>query len=261
MKIEKKVTKWKAPAKNDVRLLGMPNIPHAVQGPNLQPRTLVGASNWDKIRKKCYADAGYKCESCGYEHQKPADLHCHEYYTIDYVKGTSTFEGVVCACVRCHLYFIHSGRALTMYKHGDPLYSKEKLLEGVEHGFKQIAEYNKTHKRKIYVFSAIAAYMEESELKEPMEELIKKYNIEFYKPVAGKKQAAWGDWKLLWNGKEYKTPYADSKEWESKMEEMNKKQHRFETKSRMSGGVFDEWDKLLKEEDEKERSSNRASEV
>ena len=247
MKIEKKVTKWKAPPKNDVRLLGMPNIPHPLQGRLCQPRTIAGAKVWDQMRKKCYEDAEYKCEICGYEHQKPADLNCHEYYTIDYAKGTSTFEGVVCACRRCHLYFIHSGRALTMYKHGDSLYSKEKLLEGVEHGFKLISEYNKTHKRKIYVFSAIAAYMEEPELKAPMEELINRYHIEFYKPVAGKKQAAWGDWKLIWNGKEYKTPYADSKEWEEKMEEMNKKSQRFEMTNRMKGGVFDELDKLLKE--------------
>ena len=135
-----------------------------------------------------------------------------------------------------------------MYKHGDPLYSKERLLEGAEHGFKQIAEYNKTHKRKIYVFSAIAAYMEEPELKESMEELIKKYNIEFYKPVAGKKQAKWGDWKLLWNGKEYHTPYRDSVAWENKMAEMNKTSDRLGTVSRMSGGIFDEIDKIIKEE-------------
>ena len=246
----KTAKKWTAPPKNDVRLLGMPNIPHPLQGPNLQPRTLVGSSNWERIRKQCYADAGYKCEICGYEHQVPADLHAHEFYDIDYEKGTSTFKGVACLCRRCHLYFIHSGRALTMYKHGDSLFSKERLLDGVEHGFKLISEYNKTHKGKIYVFSAIAAYMEEPELKAPMEELINRYHIEFYKPVAGKKQAAWEDWKLIWDGREYKTPYATSKDWEEKMEEMNKNSHRFETKSRMSGGVFDEVDKILKEEDE-----------
>lgn len=249
MKIEKTVTKWKAPAKNDVRVLGMPNIPHPLQGPGCQPRTIVGASIWNQMRKQCYENAGYKCEVCGYEHQVPADLHAHELFDIDYEKGTSTFVRLVCLCPMCHLRVIHSGRALTMYKHGDPLYSKERLLEGAEHGFKLVSEYNKTHKRKIYVFSTIADYMKEPELKEPMEALTKKYNIEFYKPVAGKKQAAWGDWKLIWEGKEYKTPYANSKEWESKMEEMNKEQHRLETKSRMSGGIYDEIDKLLKEVD------------
>lgn len=246
MKIEKKVTKWKAPPKNDVRLLGMPNIPHPLH--TLAPRTIMGNTAWNKVRIPEYERADYTCEVCGFKGEPgKAQIHLHEVYSIDYVKGTSTFERFVCLCRLCHVYWTHSGRALTMYKHGDPLYSKEKLLEGVEHGFKLISEYNKTHKRKIYVFSAIAAYMEEPELKAPMEELINRYHIEFYKPVAGKKQAAWGDWKLIWNGKEYKTPYADSKEWEEKMEEMNKKSQRFEMTNRMKGGVFDELDKLLKE--------------
>lgn len=248
MKMEKKVTKWKVPPKNNVRVLGMPNIPHPLQGPGCQPRTIAGAKVWDQMRKKCYEDAGYKCEVCGYKHQFLADLHAHELFDIDYEKGTSTFVRLICLCKKCHLYFIHSGRALTMYKHGDPLYSKEKLLDGVEHGFKLISEYNKTHKRKIYVFFAIAVYMEEPELKAPMEELISRYHIEFYKPVAGKKQAKWGDWRMIWNGKEYKTPYSNSAEWESKMEELNKKGDKFGTKKRMSGGVFDEIDKLLNEE-------------
>lgn len=248
MKIEKKVTKWKAPAKNDVRVLGMPNIPHPLQGPGCQPRTIAGTKNWDIMRKKCYEDAGYKCEVCGYEHQAPADLHAHELFDIDYEKGTSTFVRLICLCPMCHLRFIHSGRALTMYKNGDPLYSKDRLLEGVEHGFKLISEYNKTHKRQIYVFSAIADYLKEPELREPMEKLINHYHISFYKPVAGKKQATWSDWKLIWNGREYRTPYADSREWEKKMTQLNKKQHRFETNKRMSGGVFDELDELLKGE-------------
>lgn len=247
MKIEKKVTKWKTPAKNDVRLLGMPNIPHPTQA--LAPRTIMGPAAWDKVRIPEYERANYTCEVCGFK-GKPgkAQIHLHEVYSVDYKKGDVVFERFVCECRLCHIYWTHSGRALTMYKNGDPLYSKERLLEGAEHGFKLISEYNKTHKRKIYVFSAIADYLKEPELKEPMEELIKKYNIEFYKPVAGKKQAAWGDWKLIWNGKEYKTPYADSREWESKMEEMNKNQHRLETAKRMTGGVYDELDKLLKEE-------------
>ena len=144
MEIEKKVAKWKAPPKNNVRVLGMPNIPHPLQGPGCQPRTIAGTKVWDAMRKKCYEDAGYECEVCGYKHQFLADLHAHELFDIDYEKGTSTFVRLICLCKKCHLYFIHSGRALTMYKHGDPLYSKEKLLDGVEHGFKLISEYNKT---------------------------------------------------------------------------------------------------------------------
>ncbi len=564
IKVKHKVSRWNAPPKNDVRLLGMPNIPDALQGPGCQPRTIVGNKGWDIMRKKCYADAGYKCEICGYEHQFPADLHAHEVYDIDYTTGVERFVRLACLCKRCvdedtevltadgwkkiplvttadrvacwgkngsikfehplatvvshkekaikitrgdstlyfsedhrlplkvaskqspthgeihdvlagdyhashyynwltsgntvgnghltpeervfiaieadgcltwdkenvgtrasengerqraynsrynseqyrytytihlvktrkierlkqllaesslqyeikkevsdsycdfniwtnveckhfkecfsqempaekalefieelvfwdgtyaqattswytnkpeevafvqgvaaqcgirtqvsvinrignlrkgqwktpyerltyavsfrsinteicaremkeekidwgkdmycittptsyfiarrdnlvfvtgncHIYWIHSGRALTMYKHGDPLYSKEKLLEGAEHGFKLISEYNKTHKKPIYAFMSIAQYSWQEELSEPMRELVEKYNIEFYCPVAGKKQANWEDWKLIWNGKEYPTPYKNHEEYVAKMRELNKK--------------------------------------
>ncbi len=249
IKIKHTVSKWKAPPINDVRVLGMPNIPDPLQGPGCQPRTIAGNKGWDVMRKKCYADAGYKCEACGYEHQFPADLHAHELFDIDYRTGESRFVRLVCLCKKCHLYFIHSGRALTMYKHGDPLYSKERLLDGVEHGFKAISEYNKTHKKPINVFMTIAQYAKQPELGQPMLELAEKYGIEFYKPVSGKKQAKWEDWKMIWNEREYRTPYADHDAYESKMLELNKKQERFATVERMSGGVFDEIDKLLGEEE------------
>lgn len=249
MKVGKKVTGWKAPPKNDVRVLGMPNIPKPLHGHGCQPRTIVGAKIWDQMRRKCYENAGYKCEICGYEHQFPADLHAHEVFSVDYEKGESKFERLICLCKQCHLDFIHSGRALTLYKNGSPLYSKEKLLAGAEHGFKLISDYNKTHKRKIRVFSSMLDYCKQPELKEPMENLIKKYNIEFYSPISVKKGAAeWGEWKMLYKGREYKTPYADESEWAKAMEKNNRKEHRGETKKLMSGGIFDEIDNLLKQE-------------
>lgn len=243
-----KLTKWTAPSKSDVRVLGMPNIPDPLHGPGCQPRTIVGPKRWEQMRKQCYANAGYKCEACGYEHQFPADLHAHELFNIDYKAGTSTFVRLVCLCKKCHLYFIHSGRALTMYKHGDPLYSKERLLDGVEHGFKLIHEYNKTHKRKIKVFATMGTqYTHEPELKDDMEKLIKKYDIEFY-GADSKKMAKWEDWRMVWDGVEYCTPYKNVAEHDAKMAEMNKQQEKFAMIERMSGGVFDELDKLLKGE-------------
>ena len=80
-----------------------------------------------------------------------------------------------------------------------------------------------------------------------MLKLIDKYHIEFYGPISGKKQAPWSEWKMVWNGKEYPTPYKDHADYEQKMREMNKKQDRFGKTNRMKGGVFDELDKLLKE--------------
>lgn len=218
-----------------------------------QPRTIVGSGNWDKMRKKCYADAGYKCEICSYKHQAPADLHAHEVFSIDYEKGESKFERLICLCKRCHLDFIHSGRALTLYKSGSPLYSKEKLLEGAEHGFKLIAEYNKTHKdkthkEKVKVFSAMTDYLKQPELKEDMNKLIEKYGIEFYSPISVKKGAAkWGDWKMVYNGKEYHTPYKDEAEWAKAMEKNNKTENRDKHLSAFSEEKEEKFNKELKE--------------
>ena len=247
IKIQHTVSKWKAPPKNDARLLGMPNIPDPLH--TLAPRTIMGSTAWNKVRIPEYEKAGYKCEICGFQGEPgKAQIHLHEVYSTDYTKGEAVFERFVCLCRLCHVYWTHSGRALTMYKHGDPLYSKEKLLEGAEHGFKLISEYNKTHKKPIHVFMTIAKYAKQPELEKPMLELVEKYGIEFYKPVAGKKQAKWEDWKLIWNGREYPTPYKDHDDYVSKMDKLDKKQERFSVAKRMSGGVFDELDELLKEE-------------
>lgn len=245
------VKKWTAPPKNDARVLGMPNIPSMLQGSGCQPRTIVGKANWDKMRKRCYYKANYKCEACGKDLEK-GKCHAHELFTIDYTKGTSTFERLVCLCPLCHVYGVHSGRALTFYKHGDPLYSAERLLDGAENLFKIVYEWNKAHKRKIEVFCTMADYLKQDELREPMQELIGKYEIEFYKPVSGKKQAPWDAWEMIYNGKRYHTPYKDHKDYEQKMAELNKSQQRHEMTDRLHGGVFDEIDKIIQgEENEK----------
>ena len=59
------VTEWIDNGENGARLMTMPNIPTPLQGEGMQPRTIFGASTWNKIRKKCYADAGYHCQICG----------------------------------------------------------------------------------------------------------------------------------------------------------------------------------------------------
>lgn len=241
------VAKWEAPPENDARILGMPNIPKPLHGKNCQPRTIVGKTNWDKMRRRCYFNAKYKCEICGYESTKPADIHAHEVFSIDYESGESKFERLICLCKKCHLSGIHSGRALTMYKHGNPLYDKKHLLDGVEHTFQQVAKWNNEHDEKIKMFNVIHSYRKEPELKEDIDKLIEKYNIEFYRPPRADKAAKWGDWKMIYNGREYKTPYKDEAEWEETMAKLNKEQKRFEMIERMSGGVFDDIDKLIKE--------------
>ena len=246
----KLVTKWIPPEDDDLRpLIAMPNIPKPTHG--LAPRTLLGAATWNRMRKHAYAQADDTCEICG---EKPENLrhrHGHEVYTIDYEKGTVTFQRVFCICALCHLGCIHTGRAITLYKQGNPLYPKEFLLEGAEHSFTIISSFNKEHPgADLRAYATFLDYLKVEELREPMEALIKKYNIKFYMEDP-KKMAKWGDWKLIIGPKEYPTPYQNEDKWKEAMEKQGEKdtarllQKNMEEK--FSGGVYDELNALLNE--------------
>ena len=126
-------------------------------------------------------------------------------------------------CPLDHVYFIHSGRALTLFKQGNPLYPASKLLEGAEHGFKQVYEWNESHpeEEQLRVYATFVDYLKEPDLKEPMEKLIKKYNIKFYFENENH-VASWKDWRLIIGDKEYPTPYKSRDDWQKAMEERNK---------------------------------------
>lgn len=56
-------------------------------------------SQWDKIRRKCYAAAGYKCEICGGKGSKHP-VECHEIW--DFGDGKITLTGLIALCPSCH---------------------------------------------------------------------------------------------------------------------------------------------------------------
>lgn len=154
---------------------------------------------------------------------------CHELYSYDYNKGTAKFERGVALCEECHVRFIHSGRMLTMYKKGDPLMSAEAVLEGIEHGFKQVYQWNKDHygEEKLRVYYTIVDYVDDPTIGEKIKDLIKKYKIEFYMPdgdMFHKGEPVWNGWKLVIGDKEYPSLFSSRKEWEEAMERNNKEQ-------------------------------------
>lgn len=62
-------------------------------------RSYLSKSEWDKVRKKCYAEAGYKCEICGGKgHKHPVE--CHEVW--DFEDGKITLKGLIALCPSCH---------------------------------------------------------------------------------------------------------------------------------------------------------------
>lgn len=246
----KLVDGWMPPKEGeDIRpLIGMPNIPRPLHGVN--PRTLLGAATWNRMRKNCYAMAGNTCEICGYKPDNLRHRHGHEVYEIDYAHGTAKFVRVFCVCGLCHLGCIHTGRALTLWKKNNPMYPTKFLLDGAEHAFKIIHDYNEDHPdADLRAYSTFLDYLKHEELKEKMEELIKKYNIKFYQEVED--MVEWGNWKLVIGNHEYPTPYADKDEWKATMEEREAKdtariaQKKLE--QNFSGGVYDEIDNIIKE--------------
>ena len=246
----KLVTKWTPPEGDDLRpLIAMPNIPKPLHG--VAPRTLFGATTWNQMRKECYANANDTCEICGDKPDNPRHRHGHEVYEIDYEKGVAKFVRVFCICSMDHLACIHTGRAITLFKHGNLLYPKEFLLEGAEKAFAMIQSYNKDHPdADLRAYATFLEYLKNDELKKPMEELIKKYDMKFYMEDP-KKMADWKYWVLRVGDQVFMTPYENERDWEKAMKQKEKSdtarlaQRTMEQK--FSGEVYDEIDNILKE--------------
>lgn len=243
------VTKWKCPREGeDLRaLISMPNVPKPCH--LLNPRNLLGATTWNHMRKRAYSLADDTCEICGRKPENLRQRQGHEAYDIDYEKGTVKFVRVFCIDSLCHLFGIHTGRASSLHKAGNPLCPKEALIEGAENAFRLAYEYNQDHPdADLRLYSTWLDYLKQDDLKGPMEALIKKYSIRFYAENP-KKMAKWQDWKLIIGEKEYPTPYKNEKEWKKAMEAQGEKdtarilQKNIEEK--FSGGVYDELNEII----------------
>lgn len=243
------VTSWTPPSSDDLRpLIAMPNIPRPLHA--VAPRTILGATTWNHMRKRCYAEADNTCEICGYKPEILRRRHAHEVYEIDYEKGEAKFVRAFCVCSLDHLGCIHTGRAITLYGEDNPLYPKEFLLEGAEKAFKTIYEYNNDTNSDLRLYRTFIEYLKYDELREPMLELIHKYSAKFYSEDP-KKTAKWSDWKLLMGDRVHPTPYKDEKEWKEAMAERNNSDSdrnlSRKVKENFSGKVYDELDNILKE--------------
>ena len=238
------VDHWECPAETGVALLTMPNVPRALHG--LPPRVIMGRTAWDFVRKACYANAGYKCEICGEDFAdiKPRYA-AHELYSYDYAKQEGVFERCVAICAKSH-DFIHSGRLITMYKNGNPMYPREYVLEVVEKGFKLIHDYNESHpdQEPLRAYATFLEYLE-TDLHDEMVTLIDKYGMKFYKEHI-KKNKLWKGWHLIYGNKRHESPYSSQKEWEEAMQKANEKDLVRQVKNPFQGEVYDEWDKILK---------------
>jgi|GEM_PF-984998 len=186
-------------------ILTQPNIPKPLHG--LAPRTILGQKWWDKTRKKVYQSTDFHCIACGvskHRAKKHKWLEAHEYWEIDYAKGTAVIKSIQPLCHYCH-NFIHSGRLLGIMNIEKDKYEIKSILE---HGF-GVLEQN-----KLQCFPGTL-------------ELAKQVGADTYGVTAYEMpecEVSWKDWKLLFNGKEYTSKFNDISEWQEFYKSNNKKE-------------------------------------
>lgn len=99
-------------------ILLQPNIPKPLHQVN--PRSILGSSWWNKTRKAAYASTGFHCLACGVHKDKATYrqwLEGHEVYEIDYSLGRLTYLYTAPLCHFCH-NFIHDGRLANLLQQG-----------------------------------------------------------------------------------------------------------------------------------------------
>ena len=162
-----------------------PNIPKPLHGMN--PRTILGQEWWDQQRQIAYMQYDYHCWACDI-HKSQAKYHhwleAHECYEFDYVAGTARLIEIVALCHSCH-NFIHSGKLRMDLRAGK--ISEAKFCDIVEHGKRIVIEHG--------------------------------LDLVLQNPFIVKQQDAaipvkWSDWRLILEGKEYCSQFADFTAWQ-----------------------------------------------
>lgn len=177
-------------------ILCHPHIPKPLHG--LSPRTIMGQEWWDKERQRVYASIDYHCVACGVakkEAKRHRWLEAHEYWKIDYTTGICEILSIEPLCHYCH-NFIHSGRLLKIM--GNEKFENE-VIDILEHGLQILSK------------SHLECFLFTLDLAESLgcnEFGVKAYRIE------SNPKLKWDDWKLIWQGKEYRSKFSSYREWE-----------------------------------------------
>lgn len=157
----------------------------------------MGQEAWDILRREVYAENDFHCVACGvqkYQAKGHKWLEAHEYYDIDYMTGRVTIKKIVALCHYCH-NFIHSGR-LQMIMGKEK--SREQVIEILEHGF-AILDENWLEAFYGTVDFALKIGANTFGVQES----------DRYTTV----EIAWGDWRLIYDDKEYVPLFKDIEEW------------------------------------------------
>lgn len=164
--------KWKREPK---LLLGC-NIPKPLHG--VAPRVVLGTPWWDKVRREAYESTNFHCKACGISkyQTKQGVLDAHERYEVDYLSGKLYYIEAVPLCKDCH-NFIHDGRLQWLLD-----------TRKIRHQeFTRIIRHGNTVLREAGLVRLTAA----------------ERVVELKSLIANGALAAWEDWRLVVDGKEY----------------------------------------------------------
>lgn len=176
------------------KILTHPHIPKPLHG--IAPREIMGKDWWDKERQKVYALYGYHCAACGVHKSKAKKhkwLEAHEFWDINYETGICKIQSIEPLCHYCH-NFIHSGRLSVII---DKEKSEKEVKEILEHGFKILSD------NKLLCFPFTLSLGIDLDCNT--------YDVKTY--ILRTENILWTDWKLIWDGKEYRSKFQSEKEW------------------------------------------------
>ena len=87
-------------------------VPATSWGNNLRSEANLSKDQWDKLRKRTYREANYRCEVCNGQGPK-WPVECHEIWRYDDVNKVQTLKGLIALCPTCHKAK-HLGRTLSV---------------------------------------------------------------------------------------------------------------------------------------------------
>lgn len=167
-------------------------------------RSILPASQWDKLRKESYKKAKNICQICkdsglnqGYKHP----VECHEIWEYK-EDGTQLLTGLISLCPRCH-QVKHIGRTIA-------------IGQGKQ-AFKHIGKVNKWDKDTVqaYIGACFQQHKERSKIKWTVNIriLIEKFGVDGNLIDEGMKSKTLGKptWKAKWKAKKKKKKVAAAK--------------------------------------------------
>lgn len=178
-------------------LLEQPLIPPPLHGVN--PRTIMGKAAWDEERRRVYRKYGFTCAACGVNGRDAfpvTRLEAHERFRVDYRARRMELIGMEPVCPACHA-FIHGGLLEIRLRSGQM--SREIVRRILSHG--------------VSVLAAIGGTVPQA-----AHHLCGRLGVRHGLRVAAPPPATrWSGWRLLWDGREYPSPYPTEADWRRKM--------------------------------------------